>query len=851
VELAHQALIEHWPRLRAWLTEDRDFLVWRSEVGAQRERWEDEGRDDAALPRGAALATATDWLATRGDELPAADRDFLRRGLARQRRDVRRGRLVIAVLAVLVLGAATLGGTTVYSGNRIAAQLATANADALGNESLTRAPGDSAVATQLALAAWRSDPRSRQARTALARSYLAMRSVQEELPDVAPRPIQLMRFNGDTLLLGTAPGLVAVTGATGPAPAPRVLTEPADPVGFVAISPDGRWFADVGPDGRVRMRDLVAGGPPQPLPNTSAAAWDDVINLRFSTDGGRLAWLAKSGAGEWNPVIRDLRSGADLPHRLGPLPAGDPFELLLTADPDVVALRHTASSGTTTRLVARSLADGSHLAEFPAGSMPTRHGVVTCEPSDRSVTGATAFVVITPLRGGPPSRRIPITGASACNELRLSDGSWLVEGPSTGADEESYPLTHLGTGERRRVTVPRGLTPVAVSSWPFATTDRMTVTSGPGEPTVLLAHGTSVLRLSTEPAEPPGPERWDLSLLGTTRDHRVVRDRGTVRVLERGTERELASLPLPEGARPATGSAEQLWVVQSIGGGVVDVTWYELPALRPVTGIRLPARSDAPPLADDLRGTISYQRESVDGRERLLVLSDGMLSTWDAATGQPLSAPVPVGAPDAVRAYRLESRLYGRPGHPGQVAVVTHQRPVELWDVPAGRRLATIPTELNPDLTRIGNDVVAFDPTGTRLATLAAGRTIQVWDVDAAVPARPPIAAPQAQELAGFDVEGHLVTRDGENNTSPETLTFVDVATGQERGSVTPRLRFARLTDDGRSAVLQSLSGTERVEFPLDAQAWADQLCARLGRPFTPAEVGLLPAGADTGPPCS
>jgi hypothetical protein len=852
VELAHQALIEHWPRLRTWLTDDRDFLVWRSELGAQRERWEDEGRDDAALPRGAALATAAAWLATRGDELPAADRDFLRRGIARQRRDVRRGRLVIAVLAVLVLGAATLGGATVYSGNRIAAQLATANADTLGNESLARAPGDSAVATQLAMAAWRSDPRSRQARTALARSYLAMRSVQAELPDLTPRPIQLMRSSGDTLLLDTAPGLVAVTGATGPAPTPRVLTEPADPVGYVAISPDGRWFADVGPDGRVRVRDVVAGGPPQPLPNTPAGARDAVTGLKFSGDGGRLAWLAKGDAGEQNLVVRDLGSGADLPHRLGPLPAGDPFELLFTADPDVVALRYTASPGTsTTRLVTRSLADGSHLAEFPAGSMPTRHGIVTCEPSNRSVTGATAFVVVTPLRGGPPSRRIPATAASACNELRLSGGSWLVEGPSTGADEESYALTDLGTGERRRATLPRGLTPVAVTSWPLATTDRMAVTSGPGEPTVLLAHGTSVLRLAMEPAEPPGPDRWEVGLLGTTRDHRVVRDRGTVRVLERGTERELASLPLPEGVRPAVSSEEQLWVVHPLGGGSYDVTWYELPALRRVLGIRLPARSDAPPLADELRGTVSYQRESVDGHERLLVLGDGMLSTWDAATGQPLSAPVPVGAPDAVRAYRLESRLYGRPGHPGQVAVVTHERPVELWDVPAGRRLGTIPAELNPDLTRIGNDVVAFDATGTRLATLAAGRTIQVWDVDAAVPARPPIAAPQAQELAGFDVEGHLVTRDGESNATPGTLTFVDVATGQERGSVTPRLRFARLTDDGRSAVLENLPGTERVEFPLDAQAWADQLCARLGRPFTPAEAGLLPAGTDTGPPCS
>jgi WD40 repeat protein len=854
VELAHQALIEHWPRLRTWLAEDRDFLVWRSELGTQRERWEDEGRDDAALPRGAALATATDWLATRADELPSADRAFLRRGIARQRRDVRRGRLVNAVLAVLVLAAATLGGTTAYSGNRIAAQLASANADTLGNESLARAAGDSVVATQLALAAWHSDPNSRPARTALARSYLAMRSVEAELPDVTPRPIQWLERGGDTALLDIGPGLVAVTGVTGPAPTARTpVDQVADPDGFVGFSPDGRRLADIGRDGRVRMHDLVGGGPPQTLPNTSAGAQDDVTSLQFSADGGRLAWLAKGDAGEQNVVIRDLRSGADVPHRLGPLPPGERFDLLLTADPDLVVLRYAPRFRTsTTRLVARSLADGSEVAEFPAGSELTGHGVVSCERSEHGGTGRWADVVVTPVRGGPPTGRYPVDTFD-CSGVQISDG-WLVDGSAgsgTDTGDVSLALTHLGTGERRRLTVPRELTPLGLAAWPLSPTDRMAVTSGTGGPAVLLAHGTSVLRLATEPAAPPPSNPSEIFLVGTTREHRVMKERGTVRVLERATDRELAALLLPAGVLAEVSSDEHLWVADPVGGGAFEVAWYELPTLRRVLGFRLPARSDAPPLEGRLHGGVSYVRDAVDGRERLLILSDGMLSSWDAATGQPLSTPVPVGATDAARAYRLESRLYDRPGHPGQVAVSTHDRPVELWDVPAGRRLATIPTELNPDLTRIGSDVLAFDPTGTELATLAAGRTIQVWDVDAAAPARPPIAAPQAQELVGFAADGYLVTLNQADNSSQESLAVVDVDTGQERGSLTPRLKFSRLTGDGRSAVLESTWGTERGEFPLAAQAWADELCTRLGRPFTPTEVGVLPAGTDTDPPCS
>ncbi|GAA0937467.1 AAA family ATPase [Pseudonocardia zijingensis] len=847
VEPAHQALLEHWPRLREWLTEDRDFLVWRSELAAQRERWEDEDRDDAALPRGAALATAAGWLGTRADELPAADRDFLRRGIARQRRDVRRSRIVNAVLAVLVLGAATLGGATVYSGNRIAEQLATANAETLGVESQNRAPGDSAVAAQLALAAWRSDPENRQARTALARSALAMRSVRAVVPEVAPRPVHVLSRNGDTALLDSAPGLVAVTGVSGADPVPHAL----DDVGAgatIALSQDGRWFADVGPDGRVQLRDLVTGEPPQTLPNVPAAPPDAVTNLQFSDDGDRLAWVVPGATGGWNLVIRDRRSGAEIPHGLGPLPAGDRFDLRLTADPDVVVLRYADSPWTaTTRLVTRSLVDGSLVAEFPAESMPNREGVVSCEQSDGSQPGLRATVVVTPLRGGPPSTRIPVDGTAICFGMRLS-GSWLVEPALPGVDEESYRLTHLATGERRRVTLPRSLMPLSLANVSLARADRLSVEDGAGEPTVLVAHGRSLLRLATEPAEPLGGARSDIARIGT-RDHRVVRERDLVRVLERGTGREVAAMELPVATNVLMGDRDQLWVVHRLDSGEVDLTWYELPTLRRTAGVRVPARPGVPPAAGATRGAVSYHRESVDGRDRLLVLSEGVLSTWDAATGQPLAAPVPIGPPEDAAAYRLRSLLHARPGHPGQVAVSTHERQVQLWDVPAGRQLATIPVEPNPDLTQSGNDVLEFDPTGARLAVLAAG-AIEYWDVDAVAPVRPPVPAPLARDLAGFDPDGRLVTFGGAT-LSDSTLAFVDLDTGQERGSVEPRLGFDQLTDDGLRVALHGDQDAERYEFPLDARAWAEQLCTWQARPFTDTELGLLPPGVSTAPPCS
>jgi WD40 repeat protein len=114
VEITHEALLRRWPRLRAWIDEDRSGLYTRQEVEAAAATWAREGKDAGSLYGGVRLATAQAWAGVpeHARELTAAARDFLAASERRRRRGTRRRNAVIAVLAALSL---VLAGLAVFA----------------------------------------------------------------------------------------------------------------------------------------------------------------------------------------------------------------------------------------------------------------------------------------------------------------------------------------------------------------------------------------------------------------------------------------------------------------------------------------------------------------------------------------------------------------------------------------------------------------------------------------------------------------------------------------------------------------------------------------------------------------
>jgi len=110
-ELAHEAILRRWGKLRNWTAAEREFLAWRTGLEAARRTWQGtpkRSKKDALL-RGAALTQAQSWLARRSDDIPEIDRDFtvLSRKATRWQK-LRRGAVIGTLFFTIVIGLPTL-----------------------------------------------------------------------------------------------------------------------------------------------------------------------------------------------------------------------------------------------------------------------------------------------------------------------------------------------------------------------------------------------------------------------------------------------------------------------------------------------------------------------------------------------------------------------------------------------------------------------------------------------------------------------------------------------------------------------------------------------------------------------
>ncbi|MDQ3576116.1 MAG: helix-turn-helix domain-containing protein [Actinomycetota bacterium] len=117
IQLTHEALIRHWPRLRQWLTEDREGLRIHRDLTDAARIWHTEQHHPTTLYRGPRFTRTQQWADENLELLTAQETAFLAESAAVQagekqaaeRRHRKRRQLITALVAVAVLTAATIG----------------------------------------------------------------------------------------------------------------------------------------------------------------------------------------------------------------------------------------------------------------------------------------------------------------------------------------------------------------------------------------------------------------------------------------------------------------------------------------------------------------------------------------------------------------------------------------------------------------------------------------------------------------------------------------------------------------------------------------------------------------------
>ncbi len=296
VELAHEALIREWPRLREWLDEEREALAIQRHLTGAAAAWERLGKDPNELYRGPRLAALLEWLTT-GPTLSASEREFAETSRAESERierararSTRRLRILVAGVSVALLVALVAGAFALIQQHDAASSRDRADISRLAAVSRSVVERQPDLGLLLAVAAFdledNDDTRSALLNGLQANPLLLglLHGVDSGLEAAVFSP------DGRTLATPTSDGTGTILWSTASHHRLAVLDKGDGIALGAAISPDGRWLAVPAiyekpqPRSRLQIWDLERERLVHLLPSPAGA----LSSAAFSADGRSL-----------------------------------------------------------------------------------------------------------------------------------------------------------------------------------------------------------------------------------------------------------------------------------------------------------------------------------------------------------------------------------------------------------------------------------------------------------------------------------------------------------------------------------------------------------------------------------
>jgi WD40 repeat protein len=296
VEVAHEALIRQWTRLRDWLTESRDDLRLHRRLAAAAAEWQASGRESSYLISGARLQQFEEWIQTSQIGLAEQERAYYDASLEERRRqdaakaeqEKREASLrerarqfligLVAVMAIAMIGALSLslfafsqqaiavanastatiaqGQALLESDNAATSEANSRNLALISGAQLALANGDNDLAIRLGLEGNKAGSNIASRRTLAEAAYaLGTRwifSTEDRLEVVAYSPDGLSILaagrDHDIYLIDAQAGTLI-----------KKFTDHSDWVWDLAYSPDGTQAISASADTKVILWDIAAG----------------------------------------------------------------------------------------------------------------------------------------------------------------------------------------------------------------------------------------------------------------------------------------------------------------------------------------------------------------------------------------------------------------------------------------------------------------------------------------------------------------------------------------------------------------------------------------------------------------
>jgi WD40 repeat protein/class 3 adenylate cyclase len=810
VEVAHEALIREWPRLRGWLDEDRDGLRVMRHLTVAAHEWDQRGRDAGDVYRGPRLAAALEWQAGHGEEANTVEREFLAAGRGLQEEQVRevaaRNRRLRGLLAGtgLALVLALLAGTLAV-GQRNRASTARDRAEGAADaETVGRLVAQSRVAQDskldlallLALEANRRSD-SPETRGALQSALLSNPELLGFLWGSATRYVSVSISSTGLIAAGTGEGTVDLW-----EDADRRLVDTlsvgSGPV-VVAFSPDGSTLAALSDDDHnLRLWDAAARtriGPPL----TTNAAIARAATFAFSADGRLLSAALASG----EIVTWDVASGAESGPRIVS-DGGDEFRAVAyspdgrwlaggvfngnvalydarTRQPAQPALEPGPATSANSLAFDRNgarLAAGDSYADVFVWDLTTGrlvpsasagldgYGVAFSPRDDTLAAGSTGLDLRDLDIPDDPVASVPTQGGVAVSIAYSPDGTYVAAANTNGS------ISFVDVAGRRKL------------GHPLATRFPTAFFSPDGD---LLAA-----------PEPDG----SVTLLDPDDGHEVRR-------LSSPGMRPLSALPpglafSPDGALLAYGGMSGQVAIFEVATGAVVQTLTPPPAAssRPIF-----------PGAESSVGPLAF---SPDGT-KLVVAALETGTIFDIRSGRQIGHPAGWGTSATTAFFTPDGALVAVSGF--------NPRETLTFDADTGDQVG----DVIPDAYLAVNG-----PPGTLVTTNDSG-TMRLVDLATREPVGPPIVGLQVPIVTMYVVPGGstIVAAHG----GVEGAELFDVASGQAIGDPFPSqgpFGAAFASPDGKA--LLTFDGTRMMRWDIDQTTWASTACAAAGRNLTRAE---------------